>query len=299
MPKRKAESEHATSGSKKDGKNRCKRDSKSKQGKSLVKKKLNFDQIDQNNNATKVRKEKPEEISARKVNTRSNSDLNGKTKSPFSNGKTDCTFCEDESVPQTKVKTKPTKKDAKQEANVDMCIVDVEELDYEDVPQEEIGDDVLVTVDTDEFMEEETSANVVEEGDVRRVEQQRVDLTNATVEELMLKQNPHLESYVNKLFNARIQKVLTDNGVNKTNGNEVIVDKQLSNSKRDGNRIKSPSDTTIYAPGLARECYPVEQLVGAPLPLHDRTAKGMTSKDVNNIVSNFVESVRLEQTTHN
>ena len=92
MPKRKAESEHATSGSKKDGKNRCKRDSKSKQGKSLVKKKLNFDQIDQNNNATKARKEKPEEILGRKVNTRSNSDLNGKTKLPFSKGKTDCTF---------------------------------------------------------------------------------------------------------------------------------------------------------------------------------------------------------------
>ena len=180
-----------------------------------------------------------------------------------------------------------------------MCIVDVEELDYEDVPQEEIGDDVLVTVDTDEFMEEETSANVVEEGDVRRVEQQRVDFTNATVEELMLKQNPHLESYVNKLSDARIQKVLSDNGVNKTNGNEVIVDKQLSDSKRDGNRIKSPSDTTIYAPVLARECYPVEQLVGAPLPLRDRTVKGMTNKDVNNIVSNFVESVRIEQTTHN
>ena len=40
-------------------------------------------------------------------------------------------------------------------------------------------------------------------------------------------------------------------------------------------------------------------MVGAPLPLHDRTAKGMMSKDVNNIVSNFVESVRIEQTTHN
>ena len=252
MPKRKAESEHATSGSKKDGKNHCKRDSKSKQGKSLVKKKLNFDQIDQNNNAMKARKERPEEILGRKVNTRSNSDLNGKTKLPFSKSKTDCTFCEDESVPQTKVKTKPTKKDAKQEANAEMCIVDVEELDYEDVPQEEIGDDVLVMVDTDEFMEEETSANIVEEGDVRRVEQQRVDLTNATVEELMLKQNLHLESYVNKLLDARIQKVLSDNGVNKTNVNEVIVDKQLSNSKRDGNRIKSPSDTTIYAPALAR-----------------------------------------------
>ena len=239
---------------------------------------------------------------------------------PFAKDVKDCKFCKEEIVKNKGIggtQVKIFDQDANNAEHT--SVTEVEELDYED--DIIIRDDILVMVNTDEFAVEEVTEVPTELRDMgqksvannRRKQTQPVSapetepVTKAvtavtatpahqfTEQELQILQNLHLESYVNKLLDARIQKVFAERG------GEGIMDHNNEKQKKDQVMIKSPSDTPIYVPVLAKESYPVQNLIGSitakSVPKQKAMDQADKQCDISNIVSDFVDTVQLQQQT--
>ena len=190
-----------------------------------------------------------------------------------------------------------------------------EELDYEDDLSIDDGFEVL-TVDDDHELEQVDSDKQPScslQNEVVTEKGSNLDLSKLTEDQLM--SNPILQRMMQKIFNDQFKNIQKGDDAKGETGdvsNFVVTGKTKNRDKE----IKSPSDTTIYAPTLQRKlnsndrnCVRVD--VALQLNTHDelwhttglsRPIDSMDHEQNNgvrrsplNVVSNFVESMRLEQ----
>ena len=102
------------------------------------------------------------------------------------------------------------------------------------------------------------------------------DVVNLSSDEhRLLEENPHMQSIMSKMLDAKLKKFIFE----KLSGKQDVIDK--ASSKPQGEEIiKSPSDTTIYAPALRKQ--------------------GHVSNDdnVQKRISDFVGAIRQESSGH-
>ena len=121
--------------------------------------------------------------------------------------------------------------------------------------------------------------------------------------------DPALQKLVNKLVNEKLQIALsasrnTKDGTGKTAGlntNMNLISDSIGSTPKTprmvvANKVKSPSDTTIYAPALNRNCVQSNQI---GMNLTNLANGGNQANQDNNDrllhqISNFVENIRLE-----
>ena len=189
-----------------------------------------------------------------------------------------------------------------------------EELDY-DFPDEEAN--ALSTIcdgeSSDESMEaEKEDAEVM----CRKVIPSQTDVDVESANEL-LKKNPGLQGLLNKLVEEKVKKALQMGEGSKSTVNSSHVEnrgKMNLAGAGNSNNIKSPLDTTIYAPALALRTGPLDNSTGPMRQIGmcrtpERLNFGQNSNsgivetsnpaNIADKISNFVESVRLETTPNN
>ena len=102
-----------------------------------------------------------------------------------------------------------------------------------------------------------------------------------------LVEHPRFRNLFNKMFDARMKE---------TSGKGNDTDKLPRNGNQNKDFVKSPSDTTIYAPALKRNTTGGSKANSPQIIRQSFVVQGDVSSqgDVPNIVSNFVDAVRVE-----
>ena len=164
----------------------------------------------------------------------------------------------------------------------------VDDVCYDD----DFGDGINVAIDDPVMVEQDGDRNSSSEEEQGM--NPSIDLVNESMDHDRLMVNPRFQNLVDKAVDVRIQKVLNEMAmqnkqtVEKVNGGKAkqrtVIMPKLSVNATLAKTIKSPSDTTIYAPTLAK---------GNPIVDPQRFSQDGL---INNQVSNFVENVRQEMT---
>ena len=161
--------------------------------------------------------------------------------------------------------------------------------------------EVVVHAEGDEFIDddvdddtdwEEDGDNTFDEHEVEQLSiRSEVVISDKTKQYLelqkMLKDNPALHDMVEEIVDQRIQqkdvgsqkhsKSHSKSNKNVTSTNFVNNDMQRQQQQQAQNRVKSPSDTTLYTPALKQ---------------------GVANTNMINRISDFVENIRLETASH-
>ena len=174
--------------------------------------------------------------------------------------------------------------------------VDAEELlDYDDdQPQEDI-----VTAETQAQQHSSDEEEVVALGESAADQSNNIAKMFDNLSEDELMKIPQLKSFVHKLFDARFKNSPDGKNEGRRKSSMLSPTKtpvQAGNDISNRRMVKSPSDTTIYAPAVNRFQQPlVEQEQQQPQichltnNLHDVCHDNLTDQ-----VANFVEQIRLE-----
>ena len=215
-------------------------------------------------------------------------------------------------------------------------LVETEKVDDNDREETGLYDDgITVTVDTDEFDFEEDDQDLVimgSQNEINNSSDEEVKLGESAVDNrgiaststggataqgsgnLQQIQNIDFEAIMSRLLDQKLQKILPQNmkGANRDEGNLSASMAGAHNKINKGTNIKSPSDTTIYAPALKKqnELTGVEALTNPMLGLnmtcngqglvgqqigmssHDNTTNSFN--DIEKRVSAFVGEIRHE-----
>ena len=128
--------------------------------------------------------------------------------------------------------------------------------------------------------------------------------------EKKIMQNPILQKMMQKFFRDEFKNIQQQQSEDGSGMSLKQTKISVANSKQIGyqnvgNQIKSPSDTTIYAPTLQKKLTPIEnvnnQINQRPERASDWNQVEQISQESSNmgtdvnLISNFVENVRLEQ----
>ena len=111
-------------------------------------------------------------------------------------------------------------------------------------------------------------------------------------EEQLIRQHPNFESIMSKMLDKKLKQLLPNYGSGKT-GNETVATQNNEKASVTGNKkcnaVKSPSDTTIYAPTLNRQLQ-TDSIVGS------QGGNNMLNPNVGleQRISNFVGTMRKE-----
>ena len=176
----------------------------------------------------------------------------------------------------------------------------------ESIPQNNfVGDGYLCEVEEEldyEYDEQLDNNNIVEasgSSDNDEIEggSRSIGGTEATeMDEQTLLQNPGLRKLFNQLLDERIEQV-KKNG--ESSGSTILSTFSPQNQNKDKtpglvkDRIKSPSDTTIYVPALKRNSIAVN---GNNSPLIENVINsGLAVNNSGDKISDFVEAIRMEQ----
>ena len=170
--------------------------------------------------------------------------------------------------------------------------VEAEELDYDDDLVELFGEDDLLEPNQladDKGDQVETSG---EASMKQRANDQLLD-------EDEMEKDPRILNTFEKLLGKRIQDIESqilakvEKQTKTPTGNKVS--KEHKNGKKEDDRtlIKSPSDTTLYAPALQKQTPVLANQIGVLLNLGSVVAQ--PHNDNLEMISNFVESVRLAE----
>ena len=202
---------------------------------------------------------------------------------------------------------------------------DEEELDYEDdlMDEDEHGsieaedfrqnEDLEVTDEVEEPTRRGNAKSLVTDSEIM------LGASSSTLnDEEMVMSNPHLKKLFNKMLDERIKQVAAKEG--ESSRSQILtsltpqhVDKtpERTGKVKNSNVIKSPSDTTVYAPTLSRNIHSGvgnEQLnrqTGGNVKdlrptevteINNVNLKQQLDGNVINHISNFVDQMRIEAT---
>ena len=171
----------------------------------------------------------------------------------------------------------------------------IDQVDYE-------GDNVIVDIDPEEDNFGESSLNNLDE--FLETETGQSSVTEVTFKPrgddcLMLREDdPRLQRMIDNLVEKKVQAALKgQSGMVNLSENRQYQTKQVTPKPiRVQNKVKSPSDTTIYAPALAKNLNMTRPSVLDSMH-HDASRDGQKTLTVQHInqIADFVEAVRLEQ----
>ena len=189
--------------------------------------------------------------------------------------------------------------------DIQMEVEGVEELDYdEEIDSDGEWLDKEVEVEPFEQQESEKVVTPVPAIGENNAKQPMVQLPMDGVE-LLEDAPPQLQRWFERMFAQQMKKHAEETPTGKQNnqkGKQKVSDNLKGNRKED-NVIKSPSDTTIYAPALNRSSGGYSPLnnqnkgfkLNQPEPSGSDGKNNFSNEEINTIISNFVESVRVEQ----
>ena len=184
--------------------------------------------------------------------------------------------------------------------------VEADELDYVD----DLSDGEL-----DEFPDDHVEEqHITEENDVQpgtSSGSSGMNAGNATLGEEELAKNPHFKSLFNRFWEEKMKEI-THSGISNLvggrrnhdkHGAQKVFKEPLPKEKQLEPGVKSPSDTTIYAPTLAKNIRcsgpQITNMVKSPVDRILNVSSNVVNNDMNQVISDFVENVPMEQEQQN